>query len=141
MKNKFILLTTLSILLLLVLGCGSLNPFSGGSETPKTGDSKTKESGDKTTSDKVVDEVMPEKTGVEECDDLMAYIAKQSQSKDDNYVTRASREFIMNRIRESLRKSIEEDKNNPEELAKKCKEFKTQLETYKEKEDAEKEEK
>lgn len=138
MKNKFILLTTLSILILLVLGCGSLNPFGGSSDSSKTENSKTSRSDDKTTTDKVVDEVMPEKTGVEECDDLMAYIAKQSQSKDDNYVTRASREFIMNRVRESLRKSIEENKNDPKELAKKCKEYKTQLETYKEKEDAEK---
>lgn len=140
MKNKFILVSAFSILVLMVLGCGSLNPLSSDSESTSSGDSTSTESGDRTSDDFTpTDEIMPEKTGVEECDELMAYIAREAQTKDDNYVTKAAREFFLNRVRESLRKSIEENKNNPEELAKKCKELKTQLEGYKQKEGEQKE--
>lgn len=137
MKNKIILLSVLAILLGLVLGCSSLNPFSGGSKSTDKSAS-TKPDGEKSTSDEVIEAVVVEKTGVPECDDLIDFISSQAQSSDDNYVAKATREFMFNRIREALRKSIEEDKNKPEELAKKCTEYKTQLETYKAKEDEEK---
>lgn len=136
-NNRSVVLTILFVLLLLILGCGSLNPLGGGDSRPV----ENSEGSETASTDENIEEVMPEKTGVEECDELMAFIARQAQSKDDNYWTRATREFFLNRIRESLRKSIEENKNDPEELAKKCKEYKTQLETYKQKEEEEQTEK
>lgn len=124
-----------AVLLFLSIGCGSLNPIgsdSGSSDGARSSDSAASEEGDIDT-----DEVMPEKTGVPECDELMAFIARESRTADDNYWTKAAKEFALNRVREGLRKSIEENKNDKEELAKKCKEFKTQLDSYKEKEDSE----
>jgi hypothetical protein len=139
MKNRFILLAAISLLLMAVLGCSWINPFSGSSETPKTVDSKTTE--EKSTSDKAIESVIVEKTGIPECDELRDYISELAKSKDDNYVTKATREFFLNRISESIRKNIEENKDKPEELAKNCKEYKTQLETFKKDEDSKKEEK
>lgn len=132
MKNKIVLCAVSLIMLFMVLGCSWISPFSG-SETSKSGDSKTAE---KSTSDTVIESVLVEKTGVAECDELMSYISELAKSQDDDYVTKATREFILNRIRESIRKNVEENKGNPEEMAKNCKEYKTQLETYKAEEDS-----
>lgn len=138
MKNKIVVFAVSFIMLFAVLGCSSINPFGGSTETPKTGDTKTEE---KSTVDKTIDAVVVEKTGVQECDELMAYVSQLAQSPDDNYVTKATREFFLNRIRENIRKSVEENKGKPEELAKNCKEYKTQLETFKAEEDSKKAEK
>ncbi len=133
MKNRFILLAAISLLLIVIMGCSWISPFSGSSETPKKGDSKTTE--EKSTSDKAIESVTVEKTGIPECDELRDSISQLAQSKDEDYLTKAAREIILNRIQESVRKSIEENKDKPEELAKKCKEYKVQLDTYKNKED------
>ena len=122
----------------LVLGCGSLNPLGSKSKSTDGGNSKSPASGETSSTDSSDEPVIIEKTGVQKCDELMDFIAQQSQSKDDNYVSRAAREFFFNQIREGLRKSIEEQKGKPEELAKKCNDFKKQLETYKAREDAKK---
>lgn len=138
MKNKSVFLAVFTILLAVVLGCGGLNPFGGGSKPAKSGDPASSKPVDPAAGEPDAP-VVVEKTGVKECDELMDLIARQAQSKDDNYITKSAREFFLNRIRESLRKSIEEQKGKPEELAKKCTEFKTQLETYKAREDEKKE--
>jgi hypothetical protein len=138
MKNKFVLIAAFSILVLAVLGCGWLNPFGKSSESAKKGDAKTEET---STSDSAIDSVIVEKTGVPECDELSAYISKLMSSKDEGYVAKATREFIINRYREAIKESIEKNKENPEKLAKLCTEYKTQLETFKKDEDAKKEEK
>lgn len=131
MKNKLVLLVASFILLFTVLGCSWINPFAS-SETSKTSDPKSQE---KSTSDKVIESTLTEKTGVAECDELREYISQLSQSKDDDYFTKATREVILNRIMEGIKKSVEENKNNPEELAKLCKDYKNQLERFKTEED------
>lgn len=135
MKNKLVLYAVFLILLVSVLGCGWISPFGGSSDSTNSGDAKT---GETSTVDDTIDAVIVEKTGVAECDELMAYISQLAKSEDDNYVTKATREFFLNRIREGIRKNVEENKGNPEEMAKHCKEYKTQLETYKKEEDAKK---
>src|SRR5687768_5746196 len=107
MKNKIVLCIVFAMLLVVVLGCGWLNPFGGSSDSPKTGDSKTEE---KSASDTAIEAVIVEKTGVAECDELMSYISELAKSPDDNYVTKATREFFLNRIRESIKQSVEENK-------------------------------
>ncbi len=133
MKNKIVFCIVFVMMLVVVLGCSWISPFGGSSESPKTGDSKTEE---KSTSDKAIESVIVEKTGVAECDELMSYISELAKSPDDNYVTKATREFFLNRIRESIKQNVEENKGKPEELAKNCKEYKIQLETYKKEEDS-----
>lgn len=138
MKNRFVLLSALIILSLAVLGCSWLNPFGKSAESTKKGDATTEET---SSSDSAIDAVIVEKTGVAECDELSAYVSKLMSSKDEGYVAKATREFIINRYREAIKESIEKNKENPEKLAKLCSEYKTQLETFKKDEDAKKEEK
>jgi hypothetical protein len=119
MKNTFGTLLVGIVLLTASLGCGFVN----------RGQSSTKDSHDKTLTDKGIDIATGnERIGVQECDDLMDSIAEQSRSEDDNYVTKAVKGYVLNKIRESVKKSIEENKNDKVAMAKECKDFRVQLE-------------
>ncbi len=126
MKNLFIASSALILLALVVLGCGSINPFSD-----KT---KTNTASNKTLTDKGVDTVVGEETtGVPECDEVMNMLAAEANNPDDNFVTKAVKATFLNKIKESIRKSVEENKNKngTADLAKTCKQFKAELEKYK----------
>lgn len=119
MRNAISTLIIVSILLTISLGCGFVS----------RGQKDTKDSHDKTLTDKGIEIATGnERIGVQECDDLMDSIAEQSRSEDDNYVTKAVKGYILNKIRESVRKSIEENKNDKVQMAKECKDFRVQLE-------------
>lgn len=108
---------------MLVLGCSSINPFSS-------------ENG-KSTSDKAVDTVVGEsKIGVPECDEVMNELTKEMNNPDDNFVTKAIKATVLNRIKDGIRESVEQNKSDKVEMAKTCKEFKAQLEKYKEEQKA-----
>lgn len=125
MKNRFAFLTSLAILAMLVLGCSSINPFS------------SEGAGGKSTSDKAVDTVVGEsKIGVPECDEVMDELTKEMNSPDDNFVTKAIKATVLNRIKDGIRESVEQNKSDKVEMAKTCKEFKAQLEKYKEEQKA-----
>src|SRR5213075_1142242 len=94
------------------------------------GQKDSKDSHDKTLTDKGIEIATGnERIGVQECDDLMDSIEEQSRSADDNYVTKAMKGYFLNKIRESVKKSIEENKNDQVQMGKECKEFKVQLDT------------
>jgi polyhydroxyalkanoate synthesis regulator phasin len=137
MKNKFILANVSLVLLLAVLGCSFYNPLQSESNisSNNTNARASKES-DKTLAEKAIDSTVgEEKIGIPECDELLDSISEQSKNQDDDYVAKAGREFFLNRIRESIRKSFEENKNDPKEAAKNCKDLKRQLDKFKAEED------
>ncbi|MGI8787541.1 MAG: hypothetical protein ACR2HG_07265 [Pyrinomonadaceae bacterium] len=132
MKNKFGLAAAFLILLVSVLACSFYNPLKGSADSPGNNNSTTSKSDDKSTSEKTTTSTDDEdKIGVPECDELLDYISEQSKNQNDDYVTKATREFFLNRIRDSEKKSIEENKNNTEELAKSCKDYRKQLDKFK----------
>jgi hypothetical protein len=118
MKNSISTLIIGTILLSVSLGCGFAS----------RGQKDSKDSHDKTLTDKGIEIATGnERIGVQECDDLMDSIEEQSRSEDDNYVTKAMKGYFLNKIRESVKKSIEENKNDKVQMAKECKDFKIQL--------------
>lgn len=117
-----------SFFLFTVLGCGSINPFS--SEPTSSGNGKS-------TTDKVVDTAVGEsKIGVPECDQVMDELTKEMNSPDDNFVTKAIKATVLNRIKDGIRESVEQNKSDKVEMVKTCKEFKVQLDKYKEEQKA-----
>lgn len=121
MRNKFILPITISILLILILSCGYYNPLQSDSNFDN-----------KSLSEKTVDKTIgEEKIGISECDELIEDLAKQSKNDTDDFVTKAGKEIVLNKIRQSLKQSIEKNKSDKEKLAKDCREYKRQLEKYK----------
>ncbi len=131
MKNKLTFFIAAPILLSVTLGCSMLNPFSGSKESPSSSsNSRTSDGGGSSDESAGI-----EKVGIPECDEVIDMLTKEMESPDDGYISRAIKQTVYNSIRESLRKSIEEGKNDPKELAKKCSEFKENLIREKAKQD------
>ena len=109
--------------LLATLGCGIVDRVQkevSGSDSNKT------------VSDKAVDVAVGEsKIGVPECDEVMDLINAEMNNPDDDFVTKAVKATVLNRIKDGIRDSVEKNKTNTAEMAKTCKEFKTQFEKYK----------
>jgi len=136
MRNKIAIISVVMILALVVLGCSSMNPFSDKGKRSST-------SANKTLTDKGVDSVVGEETtGVPQCDEVMDMIAAEANNPDDNFITKAVKATFLNKIKESIKKSVEENKNKngAADLAKTCEDFKKQLEKYKAEEEQKKSE-
>lgn len=128
MKNRITLFVVCVVLLTVVLGCSSINPLSQKSTTTSPSASN------KSLTDKGVDAVVGEETtGIPECDEVMNLIAAETNNPDDGYIVKAGKAVFLNKIKESVRRSIEEAKSNngKAELVKTCGEFKTQLQKFK----------
>lgn len=136
MKNKFNFSIVFLVLLALVLGCRFYNPLSDSSKKTDSAPTSDNKSGSEDSPDKTISE---ERIGIPECDELMDFFAEQTKSEDENYFVKATREFYFNKIRESIRKDLEKNKDNPnkqEEMAKNCRDYKKQLDKYKAEEDS-----
>jgi len=124
MKNKFVFSVSMAILFVSVLGCSFYNPLESSSNSAANDN--------RTLSDKAIDSTVGEsKIGVPECDEIIDFISNQAKSQDENFATRAARQYAMNQIRESIKQSVEENKGDPAQLAKDCREIKTQLDKFK----------
>jgi hypothetical protein len=100
--------------------------LSGSTESGNSASSK-----DKSLSEKSVDTTGDdEKIGVPECDEVIDFFAAQTDSPDDNFVTRATKGYFFNKVRESFKQSIEENKGDKVEMAKECVNYKKQLDKY-----------
>lgn len=140
MKNRSAVALVVFLLLLSALGCSSLNPLSSKTEKTPT-PTPAASPGDKTLTDKTVDSTVgDEKIGVPECDEVMDMITAEANDPNDNYIVKAGKALFFNRIKESIRESVEKNKNDREELAKNCRDYKVQLVKYKAEEDQKKKE-
>ncbi len=138
MKNKFNFLLVLAIMVF-VLGCncGGLGGFgqketSGDKPSNTTTNQTVAGNSNKSLEDKGIDVVVGEgSTGIPECDELMAFFEKESKSPDDNYVTKATKQFFFNKIKESFKEDFEKNKDNKPQMAKNCKQYLEQLQKFK----------
>lgn len=119
MKSTTTLTLATVILAFAVLGCG-FNPFGGKSQSNTASN--------KTLTDQGVDTVIgEEKIGVPECDEVMDMLTAQMNNPDDNFVVKAGKGLVLNRIKQGIKESLETNKNDKVELTKTCKEFKKEL--------------
>ena len=132
MKNKFAILLVCTLLFAAVLGCG-MNPFADKGKTGNT------QSSNKSLTDQGVDTVVgDEKIGVPECDQVMDMLTAEMNNPDDNFVVKAGKQMVLNKIKQSIKDSVENNKNYKTELAKNCSEFKKELDKCKTAEDKKK---
>lgn len=118
MKNESLGIIALAIVLFVTLGCGFLGS-----------DQKAGANSNKTLTDTAIDTAVgDQKIGVAECDEVIDMLTGFANNPDDNFIVKAGKQLIANKIRESLKQSIEENQANKAELAKDCKQFKTELE-------------
>ena len=138
MKNKFEIVI-LSVLLFAVLGCGISDRIQKAVEDkPANNNSTPTNIGDKSIGDQTTENVLREKTGVAECDELLDWVADQSKGKDDNFISKGVKEYFVNKIRQSIKESIEKNQNDKEKMAKECKEIKQQIDNQKTQEESNK---
>lgn len=139
MKNKTLLIFAVSILLFVVLGCGvgNLIKSSTGSEQTNVNSSsseqnKTNPENESSDNEEVVETTNKEgKIGVPECDDVFEMLTEQMQPKEDeSYITKATRQTILNSMRESFKESIKDEKDR-QKLATQCGKYLEQLKKYK----------
>lgn len=114
-----------ALFLVCIIGCSSINPFGDKAKT-------TQPNANRSLTDKAVETAVgDEKIGVPECDEVMDMLAAETDNPDDNFVTKAVKATFLNKIKQSIKESVEKNKNDKVQLAKTCKEFKSQLEKYK----------
>lgn len=132
MKNTLIAVIAIMLLLAVGLACSSMNPFSD-----KAGNNEPKANSNKTLTDKAVDTAVGEqKIGVPECDEVVDMLTEFANDPNDNFVMKAGKAVLVNKIRESIKQAVEENKSDKAELAKNCREFKKELDKYKADQDA-----
>ena len=126
MKNKINLLLVLAVMIFVIgCSCGNMgNMFSDSKDNGK--------SSDKTLTEKVTDKVTDvategEKIGVPECDELMDYFRNKIDDEKTDFVTKAFLKTLESQFRAGIKKNIEENKTNKEDMAKWCKEFKSNI--------------
>ena len=106
---------------------GSCCGFVGGSDADSGANGSNK-----TITDKAVDTTVGRsKIGVPECDEVIDAIEAEMNDPDDNFVVKAAKATVLNRIKDGIRESVEQNQNDKVELAKTCREFKVQFEQYK----------
>lgn len=122
MRNILGMSLALTLAIAAGLGCSTITDIAGGKNASNTG-----------INTESPENMLREKTGVAECDQLLDLLADQAKSKDDNVVTRAAKEFFFNKIRQSVKESIEKNKNDKTKMAKECSDFKKQIDVQLEK--------
>jgi hypothetical protein len=119
MKNSFVLILVVSIILSVGLGCSLVGRAQQGEDN-------------KTIKDKAIDiAVGDEKIGIPECDEVVDFLNHEIDNPDDDFVTKAVKATALKKFKEKFREAIEENKTDKVELAKTCREFKSNLDIYK----------
>jgi hypothetical protein len=132
MKNTFAIFAVFTVCIAAVLGCSSINPFSDKSKPNQPNATKT-------LTDKAVDTAVGEETtGIPECDEVLNLLTKYAEDPADSFVVKAGKAVFVNKIKETIRKSIEENKGDKKEIAKNCRDAKVQLEKSKAEEEKKK---
>ena len=131
MKNKLNLLFVLTLIVFAALGCGLVERV----QKTVTGDGQTSQptvsDSNKSLADKTIEEIADgETTGVSECDDVIKIFADQSKSPDDNWMTKATRDYVIGQIKKSFRESLEQNKGDKKKMAEQCGDYKKQLEKH-----------
>jgi hypothetical protein len=133
MKNGLLSVCVLTIVSFVGIGCGLVDRLQNSSTGVANANSN------KTLTDKAVDSTVGEqKIGIPECDEVMDMLTEYANNPDDNFVVKAGKAVIVNKIKESIKQSIEENKTDKVEMAKNCKEAKVELEKYKAEEEKKK---
>ena len=122
MKNLFTFGLVLAGLTV-TLGCGLIQR----AQDEVTGGSNTSNS-NRTIEDKAVDVAVGDtKIGIRECDEVVEILNEQINNPEDNFVTKALKRTMLNRFRDQLKKSLEQNPNNKQAVGEFCVEFKKNI--------------
>lgn len=119
----------LALILLVTLGCGLVGRVQN-AVTESESNSDSNVNSNKTLTDKAIETAVGEgKTGIAECDEAIDFLTAQANNPDDNFVTKAIKTTALNTLKERVKQEIEKRNTNKTELAKMCREFKSNMES------------
>lgn len=115
---NFILL----LFVFVVLGCSITEQIKNAVQEKPSNTTTTKSNSNNSAND-----VLTEKTGISECDEVLDIFADQAKAEGDDEITKAAKNFALNRVKQSFKESVEQNKDNSEKMAQVCKDYKEQL--------------
>lgn len=130
MVSKFVTSAFLLSFLFINFGCGVSEQVQ--KAVTETGNTANTGAANKAIVDKAIDAAVGgEKIGVRECDELYEYVADLvTKSENENFATKAARQYFLNQIRERIKTSIEQNKNDKAQLAKDCRDYRSQIDAF-----------
>lgn len=130
MKNKLNLLAVLALGIFVTMGCGMVERVQRmTSDEPAANSQPNITNGNKTVTDQAIEQIADgETTGVKECDEVVAIFAEQTKSTDDNWATKATRDYIIGQMKKSFRESLQQNEQDKTKMAEQCRDYKAQLE-------------
>ena len=130
MKNKSVIFIFLLFALNVGFGCGMLDRSQ--KETIAVNNANAVDAGNKSVIDNAIDTAVGgEKIGVQECDELYDYVGNLiTKGENEDYVTRAARQYFLNKIREQIKTSVEKNKNDKAQMANDCKDYRRQIDAF-----------
>jgi hypothetical protein len=132
MRNTVSFILTLVIIVTAGLGCSLVGHA-------EKNDGKDASEPNKTLKDRGVDVVVGDKKiGIQECDDVVDFFNREIDNPDDDFVTKAIKKTALNQMKEQFRQAVEENKTDKVQLAKVCKDFRENLEKYKQESESKK---
>lgn len=138
MKNRLTFLAVLAVVVIVVLGCGSIDPFAEEKHANQPGSNRTStnsaanSSANKSLSDQAVDTALGEqRLGVPECDALMDELTNYANDPDDGFAVKLAKSLVANKIKESVKAAIDENQTDKAQLAIVCKSLKTEFDKAK----------
>jgi hypothetical protein len=114
------------IFLIAVLGCGFIDEVQ--KEVTGSGTSNANSNMTDTAINAAVGEG---KVGIPECDQVLDSLAAYVNNPDDNMLMKAGKSYAANRLRKSIKNSIEQNGNDKARIASDCGRFKTELDRFK----------
>ena len=125
MKNKFNFGLILIAIIGISLGCSRISESLTGSDNAAPQTTNSNKSIIDQTTENIAD---GETTGIVECDEVMRIIGDQSKNSDDDWATKAAKDYFIGQIKKSFRESLKENKDDQAKMAEQCRDFKKDLE-------------
>ena len=114
----------IGLLIAATLGCGIVDRV----QREVSGTDNTSTNSNKSLEDRAVDVAVGDtKIGIKECDETIEILNEQINNPDDNFVVKAAKRTMLNQFRDQLKRSLEENNTNKQDVAKFCAEFKKNL--------------
>ena len=129
MKNKLNILLILPLIIIASMGCGLIERVQKTATGDNSNTAVVTTNSNKSITDRAIEQVADgETTGVKECDEVIAIFADQAKSEDDNWATKATKDYITGQMKKAFRESIEQNKDDKAKMAEQCRDYKVQLE-------------
>jgi hypothetical protein len=129
MKNKLNILLVLPLIIIASMGCGLIEKVQKTATGDNSNTAVVTTNSNKSITDRAIEEVADgETTGVSECDEAIKFVNDQLKNPDDNFITKAGKDYLAGQIKRKIKEAIIENQTDKKEAAKQCADAKKSFE-------------